>query len=361
MAVSGHRYLTVGSGDTYEDYATLTFQIYLTLTAANVGVEWSHDLGAFMSTNWSTIVNDTFWLHNAELYTRWVQAGVWQPVFRTHVSENGQNWPWLYPSVLPELQAAFQARNALVPYLYTCAFDAFASGVLAVHPMYYDFPEADEAYQVSTLVAGGAPLQHMVGDAFTVSPITRPADAVPSSGGLAAWPLWVPPGTWVDCTNGVVLTGSQWYTRNYTLAETPCLERAGSVVPSKGLHDAHAVAPATLRLVVAWLASSGGAGPISISGGGRVYEDDGASLRYQQGFYSLGAASWRVDVDAAVASFAWRPQVEGAGYDGQTAQRTIELRVRRAPATATGMACQVDPVAPDAEFTWRWEAEAPPS
>jgi len=34
----------VGSGDTFEDWKTLTFQIYLTLTAANVAVEWNHDL-----------------------------------------------------------------------------------------------------------------------------------------------------------------------------------------------------------------------------------------------------------------------------------------------------------------------------
>jgi hypothetical protein len=42
-----HRYPGVGSGDVYEAWKTLRLEVYLTLTAANVGVEWNHDLGAF--------------------------------------------------------------------------------------------------------------------------------------------------------------------------------------------------------------------------------------------------------------------------------------------------------------------------
>jgi hypothetical protein len=40
-----HRYPAVGSGDTFEEWYTLSFEIWLTMTAANVATEWSHDLG----------------------------------------------------------------------------------------------------------------------------------------------------------------------------------------------------------------------------------------------------------------------------------------------------------------------------
>jgi hypothetical protein len=59
----------------FQDWSTLTFQIYLTATAANVAQEWSHDLGAFMSGD-ASWVTDTSWRHNPEIFARWLQAGV---------------------------------------------------------------------------------------------------------------------------------------------------------------------------------------------------------------------------------------------------------------------------------------------
>lgn len=43
-------------------------------------------------------------------------------------------------------QAAFRAREALLPYLYTGLRQAYDTGLGLVRPMYYDFPEEAAAY-----------------------------------------------------------------------------------------------------------------------------------------------------------------------------------------------------------------------
>jgi alpha-glucosidase (family GH31 glycosyl hydrolase) len=96
-----HRYPGVGSGDVYEAWETLAFEIYLSLTAANVVIEWNHDLGGFMPGNdslpgtFDPHLGRTTWLHNPERYARWLQAGVFQPIFRTHMSQPGDPTPWV--------------------------------------------------------------------------------------------------------------------------------------------------------------------------------------------------------------------------------------------------------------------------
>ena len=48
--------------------------------------------------------------------------------------------PWMYPN-FPLLRDVFQLRNALVPYLYSAAFESSRTAVLPVHALYLDWPE----------------------------------------------------------------------------------------------------------------------------------------------------------------------------------------------------------------------------
>ena len=71
-----HRYPLVGSGDTYEAWETLAYEVTLSITAANVGVAWTHDLGAFMSNIKGTNNDFNGKIHDdPELYLRWLQYG----------------------------------------------------------------------------------------------------------------------------------------------------------------------------------------------------------------------------------------------------------------------------------------------
>jgi hypothetical protein len=84
-------------------------------------------------------------------------------------------------------------------YVYSAAFDAYETGVLPCHPLYYDWPEEEEAYTLSGLRGPGQPIQHSFGDNFVVSPITKSGP-----------PSRVPPTTCMESTqvkSGVGVSG----------------------------------------------------------------------------------------------------------------------------------------------------------
>ena len=69
-----HRYPVGFSGDTVVSWASLEFQPEFTATSSNIGYGWwSHDIGGHMLGG-----------RNDELVTRWVQYGVFSPIFRLH-------------------------------------------------------------------------------------------------------------------------------------------------------------------------------------------------------------------------------------------------------------------------------------
>jgi alpha-glucosidase (family GH31 glycosyl hydrolase) len=84
--LGNHRYPIGFSGDTVVGWQALDFQPGFTTSAANVGYGWwSHDIGGHMGG-----------LENDELYTRWVQYGVFSPILRLHSTNNPYNerLPW---------------------------------------------------------------------------------------------------------------------------------------------------------------------------------------------------------------------------------------------------------------------------
>ena len=177
-----HRYPGIGSGDVYDAWETLHFEIYLSATAANVVIEWNHDIGGFEggASAQGALVSPIYdphlqaypWMHNSERYARWMQAAVFQAIWRTHMASPGDPTPWNYPN-FEVMKQAYQLRNALVPYIYSAAFDAYKSGVIYTHPLYYDFPEEEMAYLLSTPRGPTKAVQHCFGDAFVVAPITQ--------------------------------------------------------------------------------------------------------------------------------------------------------------------------------------------
>jgi alpha-glucosidase (family GH31 glycosyl hydrolase) len=91
-------------------------------------------------------------------------------------------------------QAVLQ-RYAMIPYIYTAARQAYDTGISLMRPMYYDYPEAAEAYQY----AG----QYMFGDSLLVAPVTTPLDPLHH---LSKKAVWMPEGEWVEWSTGSRIT-----------------------------------------------------------------------------------------------------------------------------------------------------------
>ena len=208
-----HRYPVGFSGDTIVTWASLDFQPEFTATASNIGYGWwSHDIGGHMHGG-----------KDDELGTRWVQFGVFSPIMRLHSSNN--QWtakePWKFGLEPQKIMTEFlQLRHKLLPYLYTMNTKAAKDGTTLVQPMYWEWPERDEAYRVGK--------QYLFGEELIVMPITAPQDQRLR---LARVRGWLPPGRYVDIFNGAVYDGDRelWISR--PLAGYPVFAEEGSIVP----------------------------------------------------------------------------------------------------------------------------------
>ena len=129
--LGSHRYQIGFSGDALINFQTLGFQPYFTATASNVGYGyWGHDLGGHAFTD-ESIVNDP------ELVLRWIQFGVFTPIFRTHATNDAriERRIWKFDN-FPTMLEAVRLRYSLFPYLYTMARKAYDTGISVCRPLY---------------------------------------------------------------------------------------------------------------------------------------------------------------------------------------------------------------------------------
>lgn len=266
--LGNHRYPIGFSGDTVVSWQSLAFQPYFTATAANVGYGWwSHDIGGHMQG-----------IEDRELYTRWVQFGVFSPIFRLHSTKNPfhERRPWGYDAeVLHITRDAMQLRHALIPYLYTLSRLNEMDGLSVVRPMYHDYPDREEAY--------ACPQQYMFGPDLIVAPYTQPVDGDTR---LTRQAVWLPPGNWYQFFTGEHLAGDAWVSRYGGLDDVPVFARAGAIVPLGprvgwgGLEN-----PTEMHL------------HIFAGDDGRfvLYEDDGETTAYRDGEFALTRYEQRWD------------------------------------------------------------------
>ena len=147
-----------------------------------------------------------------ELYTRWLQYGVFTPIFKTHSTKDPriERYLWFFPDHLFVMRDAIRLRYTLAPYIYAAARENYDTGVGMCRPMYYDHPEQDEAYNV--------PEQFMFGGDILATAVVEPVDSVT---GLAARRIWFPEGRWYDCATGAMYEGGRTEELHYTLSENP--------------------------------------------------------------------------------------------------------------------------------------------
>lgn len=254
------RYPIGFSGDTYITWDSLAFQPYFTATASNVGYGWwSHDIGGHMGG-----------IRDDELTVRWIQLGVFSPVFRLHSTDSpflGRE-PWKYdPRAENVISNFMRLRHRLFPYLYTMNRRNVHDLLPLIRPMYHVSPEVKEAYEV--------PNVYWFGSEMVAAPITEKADR----SGLGRARVWLPEGIWVDAMNGYVYDGGKTMDVYRPLEEMPVFLKAGAMVPLRAhqAHDRTLTASKEMEL----LAAAGADGAFDL------YEDDGESLDYLSGAFAV--------------------------------------------------------------------------
>jgi Glycosyl hydrolases family 31/Domain of unknown function (DUF5110) len=295
--LGNHRYEVGFSGDARQTWDMLAYEPPFTATAANVGYAyWSHDIGGHIASDPSP-----------ELYTRWVQFGVFSPILRTHTTKDAtaERRIWAFPvEYATAMRDAFDLRYQLVPYLYTAARRTYDSGVAMLRPLYYDDPGAREAYEFRG--------EYRFGDDMIVSPIVAPMSPDTL---LATTRVWLPRGEWIEWATGAHLHGPAVATRRFSLDQVPVWVRAGAIVPLQPLgHRIGDNAPDTLVLEIF----------PGANGSTRVYDDAGNSLGYQHDEYSWTPV--RQHRDGTGALHLEILPVEGS-YPGMKRERSYEVRL----------------------------------
>lgn len=217
--LGNHRYQIGFSGDAIISWKSLDFQPYFTSTASNVLYGyWSHDLGGHMFGD----VPDDEKKIDPEMYTRWMQYGVFTPIFRTHSSKDPrlikEIWNFTGDYFQP-LYDAIHLRYQLNPYIYTMARKAYDTGISLCRPMYYDYPNKEEAYAFKN--------EYMFGDDMLILPITTPA-----LNDFSTAKVWLPEGNdWYEWSTGTLLKGGQTIERKFLINEYPVYVKVGAIIP----------------------------------------------------------------------------------------------------------------------------------
>lgn len=250
------RYPIGFSGDTIITWETLQFQPYFTATASNIGYGWwSHDIGGHARG-----------YRDDELAVRWIQFGVFSPIFRLHSSADpflGRE-PWNYNPRAEQVICDFmRLRHRLFPYLYTMNYRNYKALLPLMRPMYHTHPEEKAAYTV--------PNQYWFGSELIAAPITRKSDAV---SGLGYAQVWLPQGTWIDWFTGYVYKGGTFEAYR-PLEQMPLFCKAGAIVPMQPHrpHSNRLGGSTALEIMIA----AGGNNAFTL------FEDDGETENYKTG------------------------------------------------------------------------------
>ncbi|MBO7069431.1 MAG: DUF5110 domain-containing protein [Bacteroidaceae bacterium] len=285
--LGSHRYPICFSGDTWAAWSTLGYEIFFTSNASNVCYAyWGHDLGGHQGGD-----------NDPELLLRWLQFGAFTPIFRTHATNDSklERKIWKY-SNFTQLREAVRMRYQMFPYLYTAARETYDTGLGMNHPLYYEWPEENNAYVYED--------EYMFGNDMLVAPIYTA-----SKNGVSTRNIWLPRGLWWDVTENRLREGGEVFRANYTLDEFPVFYRPGSVIPFYPIQRSVVTNPEEIILKVV----------PGADGTGSFYEDNGDNQDYKGNGWARTQFTYR-NISAASKSLTISPR-EGS-FEGMPTTRT---------------------------------------
>jgi oligosaccharide 4-alpha-D-glucosyltransferase len=195
------------SGDVSRSWNGLKSQPEIALQMGMQGMAYMHsDLGGF--------AGDYF---DNELYIRWLQYGVFQPVFRPHAQEDVASEP-VYKDIVTKAKAKKQIelRYAMLPYNYNLAFENHKKGIPMMRPLFFDDPSN------AKLQASAA--SYLWGNDFLVTPIAMP-DA------KSATVYFPKNSSWFDFFTGEKYAGGVSAEIPVTEDHIPVFVRGGAFIP----------------------------------------------------------------------------------------------------------------------------------
>ena len=323
------------SGDVNSSWDMLRKQIPAGLSYSLTGnPNFNTDIGGFFCGSYNTRGggsaprNPQF----QELYVRWMQYGLFCPVFRSHGADAPREI-WQFGKkgepVYDAIEKQIRLRYRLIPYLYSTAWQVTSNNDSYMRPLFADFSSDKKVWDMTD--------EFLFGHSILAAPIVEPqyteeriirtnamtgwdrqeAREQRNEGGDVDWSAtktatkYLPKGTsWYDFWTGKRYKGGQTVTIETMLDRVPMFVRAGSILPlgpemqyvgEKSWDDLE------IRIY------PGADGTFTL------YEDEGDSYNYERGQYSEIRFTW--DDSARRLTIAPRQ----GSYEGMFATRQFRL------------------------------------
>ncbi len=286
------------SGDTEGNWDVFRRQIPAALNFTLSGIPyWSADIGGFFG----GAPRDPAY---AELFTRWYQFGVFNPMFRVHGTGQGKEL-WAFDDATQKILVDYdRLRYRLLPYIYSASWAVTSRRGTMMRALAFDFRDDETALHI--------PDEYMFGPALLVAPVVQAK--------ANARTVYLPgKDAWYDFWTGARQDGGQVVVAKADIATIPLYVRAGSILPLGPVRqyaDQKSDAPVEIRVYP------------GRDGSYELYDDAGDGYGYTKGQYATVRMTWsesrhRLD-------FAPR---QGA-FDGMAARQAFSVRCGLGPAQA---------------------------
>lgn len=220
-----------------------------------------------------------------ELYVRWYQFGVFNPLFRTHGKRaNNENDPFAYGDKQPILLDYDRLRYRLLPYLYALAWDVTDRSGTIMRPLVMDWRTDERVWNISD--------QFLFGPALMVAPVTK--------AGQTSRQVFLPRAAgWYDFWTGKAVGADRWIDAPAPIDRIPLFVPAGAILPlGKAVQYADQAPQGLVELRV----YAGADGAFTL------YDDAGDGYAYERGERATIGLAWndaarRLDLGARAGTF----------------------------------------------------------
>lgn len=201
-----------GNGnDVLEGWAQMENQVALGLSGGLGGIPfWTTDISGYCG-------DITDYPAMAELYTRWMQFGIFCPLSRAHHEGDNAVEPWLFGEVAEKnAKAAIELKYQLFPYLYTYSRIAHDTGLPITRALFMEYPNDLASISIDN--------QFIYGSELLVAPVLKKGERVKK--------VYLPDGEWIDFNDKkTVYLGGQTVAYRAPLGVIPIFVKKGAIVP----------------------------------------------------------------------------------------------------------------------------------
>lgn len=252
-----------------------------------------------------------------ELYVRWMQYGLFCPVFRSHGTDAPREiWQFGQPgdAAYDAIAKTIRLRYQLLPYLYSTAWQVTSNNGSYLRPLLADFAADRRVWDMGNeFLCGQSILALPVLEAqYTPERIDSSLKTADFSG-VKTISRYLPKGAdWYDFWTGRCYQGGQTITLDTRFDEVPMFIKAGSILPLAPVMQYAGECP--------WDALTLNVYP-GADGAFTLYEDVGDGYQYEQGEY-------------ATIRFVWNDrrrvltlEARQGGYPGMLGKRTFDVKM----------------------------------